>query len=48
MQSAGFVVVDAVKHVCEPFLGVDAVVFACGEEGIEHSRTLSCFVAAGK
>ena len=48
MQLADLVIVDAVEHVCEPFLGVtDAVVFAGGEEGIEHRRALGCFVAAG-
>ena len=48
MQLADLVIVDAVEHVCEPFLGVNAVVFAGGEEGIEHRRALGCFVAAGK
>ena len=47
MQLADFVAMDAVEHIGKPFLRVDAVVLASGEEGIEHSRALSRFMAAG-
>ena len=37
MQFADLMVLDAVEHVGEPFLRIDAMVFAGSEEGIEHS-----------
>ena len=48
MQLADFMIVDAVEHVGEPFFGINAVMFAGGEEGIEHSRALSSLMAARK
>ena len=48
MQLADFMIMDSVEYIGEPLLRVDSVVFTGGEEGIEHSRAFSSFVAAGE
>ena len=46
MQLADFMIMDTVEHISEPDFGIDAVVFAGGEEGIDHSGALGGLVGA--
>lgn len=39
-------VVDTVEHIDEPFFGINVVMFASGEEGVDHGGSLRRFVAA--
>ena len=48
MQPADLVVMDTVEHISEPYFGIDAVVFAGSEEGVDHGGTLGRFVRATK
>ena len=48
VQLADFMVMDPVEHISEPVLGIDALVFAGSEEGVEHSGALSGFMTAAE
>jgi hypothetical protein len=48
VQLADFVILIAVEHIVEPFLGVFAVVFAGGKEMLAHGRELCRFMATGE
>ena len=46
MQLADFMIMDTVEHIGEPDFGIDAVVFAGSEEGVDHGGTLGRLVGA--
>jgi len=43
-----FGVVDVFDHIGKPFLGIDAVLFACAKEAVKHGYVLSSLMASGK